>query len=376
MPAGCHNPLFPPAPDGAERLPRCLGCGYRLDGLSHPACPECGRRYDAARPETYSLRRPFVWHRYWWPGMLFTLVSGLVWAVFFYGIGELGWGLFIGLPFMLGTLMGYGGRFNGWMGLLLGPVCLMLCVAMLVALLMVGGLAGMFCGAFLLLFLIPIGIGGLFFGIFAARALAAILKQTAFSQREYLPLLLVIFLLPGLAHLAQVLFAPPVQVETIQTTQRVAARPMSAWDAWMFYEEVDHQPPWLLRMGLPTPSHVEGRIVTVGDREVCVYTGDARLVKRGTSVEPGRLLAFDVVGQHSFEDNSIRLIDGSFRFTPAGPEATDVTLSTRYEPLLRPRALWRPIEHAVTRQLHGHVLEGMRLEIERRRYADNTGGPR
>ncbi|MEM9414780.1 MAG: hypothetical protein AAGA29_04790 [Planctomycetota bacterium] len=304
--------------------------------------------------------------------MLFTLGSGLLWAVLFYSIGALGWGLFIGLPFMLGALLGYGGRFRGWMGILLGPMSLLLCVVLLVAMLMMGGFAGMFCGLILMVFLVPVGVGGLFFGIFAARALAAILKQTAFSQREYLPLLLVIFLLPGVAHLMQVMFAPPIAVETVETTQSVGAGPMSAWDAWVFYEEVEHRPPWLLRFGLPTPSHVEGRIVAVGDREVCVYTGDARLVKQGTAVEPGQLLAFDVVEQHHFEDRSIRLIDGSFRFEPTGSSATDVTLTTRYEPLLRPRALWRPIEHTVAHQLHGHVLEGMRREIADRQYADSA----
>ncbi len=32
---------------------RCLGCGYILDGLPEPRCPECGRGFDPARPETY-----------------------------------------------------------------------------------------------------------------------------------------------------------------------------------------------------------------------------------------------------------------------------------------------------------------------------------
>jgi len=361
---------FPQGLGEPGQVPRCLGCGYTLVGLTHASCPECGRRFDPARPATYSMRRPFVWHRYWWPGVLLSGVSGLLWAVLFYQLGVLGWGLFIGLPFMIGALMGYGGRFDGWMGTLLGPVMVLIVVVVLVVILMLGGLAGFFCGGFLLLFLAPLGIAGLFMGLVVARLLGAILKQTAFSQREYLPILMVLLMLPGLAHLAQVWFAPPLKMETVRTTQTLNVGPDAAWDTWVFYEEVEHRPPWLLRMGLPTPSHVEGRIVAVGDEEVCVYTGDARLVKRGTAVEPGRLLAFDVVGQHHFEDNSIHLVDGSFAFEQAGPGMTDVTLTSRYEPLLRPRILWRPIEHTVAHQLHGHVLEGMRREVDARQYTE------
>ena len=149
---------------------------------------------------------------------------------------------------------------------------------------------------------------------------------------------------------------------------------MQAWDRWVFYEEVEHERPLLLRLGLPTPSHVEGKIQSVGDRQVCVYTGDARLVKKATQVEPGKRLAFDVVGQHHFENNSIRLIDGSFDFAPVTPGETRVTLTTRYEPLLRPRVLWRPIEHTFTHELHGHVLKGMVYEAGEKRFAERRKG--
>ena len=34
----------------AEGYLRCKGCGYSLRGLTEPRCPECGREFDAARP--------------------------------------------------------------------------------------------------------------------------------------------------------------------------------------------------------------------------------------------------------------------------------------------------------------------------------------
>jgi len=35
---------------------RCLGCGYILDGLPEPRCPECGRPFDPNEPATYITR--------------------------------------------------------------------------------------------------------------------------------------------------------------------------------------------------------------------------------------------------------------------------------------------------------------------------------
>ncbi|MEW6251117.1 MAG: hypothetical protein AB1716_10755 [Planctomycetota bacterium] len=37
---------------------RCLGCGYILDGLPEPRCPECGRWFDPGNPDTYGPTGP------------------------------------------------------------------------------------------------------------------------------------------------------------------------------------------------------------------------------------------------------------------------------------------------------------------------------
>jgi hypothetical protein len=36
---------------------RCLGCGYILDGLPEPRCPECARGFDPADPKSYLARQ-------------------------------------------------------------------------------------------------------------------------------------------------------------------------------------------------------------------------------------------------------------------------------------------------------------------------------
>ncbi len=41
---------------GPSEHKRCLGCGYILDHLPEPRCPECGRGFDPLDPETYFVR--------------------------------------------------------------------------------------------------------------------------------------------------------------------------------------------------------------------------------------------------------------------------------------------------------------------------------
>lgn len=43
----------------------CLGCGYRLRGLPHPICPECGRSFDLSDAGTYGdTRSGPAWRRF------------------------------------------------------------------------------------------------------------------------------------------------------------------------------------------------------------------------------------------------------------------------------------------------------------------------
>ncbi|MBX2852445.1 MAG: hypothetical protein KTR15_11955 [Phycisphaeraceae bacterium] len=355
------KPTINPQQDASDsrRHPRCLACGYRLVGLHEAVCPECGRPFDPDNERTFSRKPPFIWYLYWWPGALLSVGAGFAWCVAFYLNQSLGWGIFIAVPFMIGALVGYRPSPKRRTGLITLQVVGLICALILVLMLMAGEFAGVLCGVMLILIFFVPTLGGFYFGILGSYILATILKNTRFSQREHLPVILGLLLLPGIAHLAERAFAPPIEVETVQTEQLVPMGQMQAWGRWVFYEEVTHGRPWLLRLGLPTPSHVEGKIHGVGDRQACVYTGDARLVKQATHVVPGEVLAFDVIEQHKFENNSIRLIDGAFDFERVADDQTRVTLTTRYEPLLRPRVLWQPIEHAFAHELHRHVLRGM-----------------
>ena len=42
----------------------CLGCSYPLVSIQSDKCPECGRRFDRERPETFATSRPGSIRRY------------------------------------------------------------------------------------------------------------------------------------------------------------------------------------------------------------------------------------------------------------------------------------------------------------------------
>lgn len=378
MHAANPQPLSFPE-DRKHRDPRCLGCGYRLVGLDHAQCPECGQPFDPDRPETYSRRRPFVWHQYWWPGAVLALVVGFLWAFTLYKQNELGWGLFIGVPAMLGALMGYfpvkDQRPRAPRIATQGAVGL--AAVVLIVMMMLGGLVGLFCAILLLGAFLPFAFMGYFSGFMLAKVLAAILVNSKFEQRDYLPMLqlLLLIALPGAFHLAQVAFAPPIGPVTVSTTQVLPMGVDDAWDAQMFYEDVPGPRPYLHRIGLPRPIETQGVVRNVGDQHISTYTKDARIVKQATTVVPGETLAFDLVEQTNFEDRALRFQQGRFDFEPIGRNATRVTLTSTYQPLMRPRLLWQPIERAMSRTLHNHILDGMADQAEPEAYTQAKPNP-
>lgn len=344
---------FPPDPERRGRPPRCLACGYALVGLYAARCPECGKTFDPQRADTFSYKAPFDRVRFWTPVAVTAVFTATAWAAAFYAIGSLGWGLFLGVPMMMGLLLWYRHPRALFSTLGVATISAIGVVALLATL----GLAGLFCAIVLLPFYIGFAYAGVLLGIGICAILKAILHHRGFSQRDHLALI-AILLLPGAAHLLERKLVVGVPDEVVSTAIVFDAPPGRAWDAWMFYEEVEHDPPWTLRVGFPKPVAVVHRIEQAGDIEVCVYD-KGRLVKRATHVEPGVALRFEVIEQRGVEDRSIALIDGGFAFTPVGDGQTRVCLTTRYEPKLTPRVIWRPLEHRFAHDLHRHVLAGM-----------------
>lgn len=347
-----EQPPFQWPEHDAEAPPRCLSCGYVLDGLSEARCPECARPFDVRNPRSYSTKPPFLAWTYWFPGLMLAIVGSLLGSVWLIQMGNWGWSLWFAVPFAGGSLIGYGVR-SRWFVLVLLGITLMLsiCTGMMML-----NIAGIFCG----MALAGILLGPIFVGTVLGASLRLILKHSRFSQRSHLPTFL--FLLLPLV--CGVIEGPPrnhLPPESIATSIIVPAPVDACWNAIMFYEEVTHPPPLILRIGLAHPLAARGDCSAVGDVKTCIYNKGV-ITKQVTRIEPGRLLAFDVIEQRIGYERDLRLVDGSFAFQAVDDTHTRITLTTRYEPLLRPRWCWRPFERFAIQTLHGHVIEGMRLK--------------
>lgn len=333
-------------------MPRCMHCAYVLDGLpTRGACPECGCGYDLDVPSTYTTKPPFIGWKYWLPGLATAAALGVATYYLTHAMGNRGVSLWFAVPLAAGCALGYGVRVRG---LVLVFLALWLVPTVILGLFSLS-LVGVVCGATLG----AIVVGPVLAGTGLGAGLRHVMKRTGFSQRAHLPVIFVLFLLPMVCAAIE---GPPragYALERVSTEAEMNAGTEACWDAIVFYEEVTHRPPLLMRLILPRPLRTVGEAQEVGDVKTCVYER-GRLVKRIEEVRRGEVLGFSVAEESIGFDHDVRLIGGSFSFEEIGRGRTRVTLATDYEPLLGPRWCWRPFERLIVQTLHEHVLEGMR----------------
>lgn len=343
------------APLEPSPVPRCITCAYTLSGLKSPGnCPECGRPFNLLVPGTFTFKVPFVRRVFWLPPFVLAGLGGVVMAALLvFGMGNWGVALWVGVPLSIGCIIGYGTRARVFVLVILSLAGLTVFIVALMSM----QLAGIFCG----LVLAAICMGPVLVGTFAGWLLRLTLKTTRFSQRSHLPSIALLAIGPVWAMLEGP--AGPSPPESVSTREVIAAPVQACWDSIMFYEEVRHPAPLILRIGLARPLRTLGGSSLVGDRKTCIYN-KGHITKEITEVSPGRVLAFKVVEQEIGYEHDVRIMGGSFRFDAVDPGHTAVTLTTSYEPLITPRFAWRWAEEMAVHTLHGHVLEGMRRRAE------------
>ncbi len=342
----------------ATATPYCRRCGEVLASTNQPAiCLSCGLQYDLARPDTYATHRSSSRWKFWLPGFLLAVLVGtLTYAGCLQTGTEMGWSLFIAVPVCLGAILGYACRVQTWAFAVLG----ILAIVTVVFTLYIGNLAGIFCGFTLaILFLVPTFVGVLC-GVLLRLFLMAGNWDHAWYFRWYVWL---IAALPLIGQQLEDRIPRRTEIAVIKTGLTIDATPQEAWNAIMFYEDVEHSPPWLLHLALPQPIRSEGSKQKEGEIVTCFYNC-GEIKKRISKVDAPRQLAFNVIDIQMRSENYAKLKDGSFEIEPVGTKQSRITLTTRFERKLRPAFFWEPIEHKVIHTLHGHVLEGMRRKAE------------
>ena len=361
-------PDVPESPDLTVDLRRCcLKCQYPLAETGPSECHWCGQPYDTNDPDSYLPRPVFLRWKFWFPGLCLSIVSGVLSYAVCLLAGDLGFALFVAVPVSFGAILGYSVARASYLTLiLLGFTAIIGVVFSLVTF----SMAGFFCGLMLgLVFVVPVT-----FGLILGIILRLILERTSWDQRSFLPILL-LALLPYAVQAIESSFPRRTEVATVRTELTVDATPQEAWQAVMFYEQVEHDPPWLLRLALPRPVRSVGSKQREGEVVRCFYDR-GYLVKRISRREEGRLLAFEVIEQKLHFERDVTLRDGSFEIVPTDDGRSRIVLTTRYERHLSPAWLWQPIENEVVHTLHEHVLEGMRKDAERRRPPGELPEPR
>jgi hypothetical protein len=331
----------------------CLRCAAELPPAEGPAiCPACGLQYDPARPETYTTRRGSSRWKFWLPGFLCSVAVGTLAYALCLQTGDMGYALFFSVPVSFGAILGYATRMQTWALVSVAVIAIASVIFCLVSM----NLAGIFCGVTLgAIFLVPTFIG-LICGVLLRTILIACKWDHAWYFRWYVWLIAA-----APVGLQQIESSLPRRedIAIVETGLTVDATPEEAWKAIMFYEEVEHAPPWLLHLALPQPIRSEGNKQQEGEIVRCFYNCGT-ISKRISRVQRPRRLDFEVAQAIMRSENYANLKDGSFRIDPVGSRQSRITLTTRYERKLRPAWIWEPIERKVIHTLHEHVLEGMR----------------
>ena len=343
-----------------ESPARCKTCFYVIEELEEARCPECGREFNPFDPASYTTKPPLLRWTLWFPGLAATCVVAILSTSILVMLGNWGWALWFGVPASVGTLLGY--RVPVRIPFLV--ILVFALVAVFIVTLGTLNMAGVFCGVVL----IGVVFGPMTFGMLIGLALRLVLKATNFSQRAYLPAILAL-----LAPIFWGVIEGPARqdhaVEMIETSRVVDAPIEAVWDSVVFFEEVEHKPPLILRIGLAHPLSTSGSAKAVGDVKRCLYD-KGHITKQITDVELHQRLSFAVIEQQIGYERDVRLIGGNFAFEAIDEKRTRVTLTTEYRPLLTPRFAWRWGERIAVHTLHNHVLEGMAIKAEERANRD------
>jgi hypothetical protein len=352
----------PPMTPNSRGVPHyCLRCHARLpvhnpleDVPAVAKCLRCGLPYVPGRPETYTTRRAPYYKSLWFNGLVLPVLVGLVCYAIVQARGSMGYVLFLGVPFVVGIVLGLLTRGTIWLNLMLALTAIACLVLALVSM----SFSGVFCGFMLGVFFL----GPAFLGVIIGMVIKAVAGDPVWDRRRY-AILGAVVLLPLGAERIESRWPPAREVAEVRTSTVFPAPAGASWEAIQFYEEVTHKPPLLLKLALPRPVRTEGGPrVAVGHALRCLYRR-GYLEKVITERDEPRRLVFVVTEQRIGFENEVALLDGRFDLEPIGATSTRVTVATRYRRQLRPAWLWEPMERTIIHTLHGHVLEGMRRRL-------------
>jgi hypothetical protein len=147
-------------------------------------------------------------------------------------------------------------------------------------------------------------------------------------------------------------------IQSIVSHRSVAAPIAQVWNSLRFYEELDHKPPFLLRLLLPRPQRTVTSPKTVGEQTTLPYDS-GHYSKQVTKLEAPHRYEFDVTEQRMRSDRGVLLLSGAYTLRELSATQTDLSITTRYASGIRPRWFAEPVERLLCRRLQRHLLDAV-----------------
>ena len=290
------------------------------------------------------------------------------------GLGNYGWGLFVGIPFFLGlnSVLIYGFHRPRSLGKCL--LVSLLSVALVGTALFFIAVEGLIC----LVMAFPLAVVVALFGGF----IGYILQQRQSFPAESLRVVSLIFvLLPGLVLLESAIAEEP-PLYAVHTSQVVNAEPEKVWPKLVSFTELAQPQELLFQTGIAYPIRAEIDGTGVGAVRHCVFS-------TGEFVEPikvwdePRLLKFTVSAQppvmnewSPYRDlhpphleNYLLSREGQFLLTPVAGGKTLLEGTTWYQNRFWPAAYWHVWSDFIIHRIH------MRVLVHIKRLAENNNTP-
>jgi uncharacterized membrane protein YhaH (DUF805 family) len=294
-------------------------------------------------------------------GSISVVVALLVVALCVYGLGSYGGALFVGTPFLFGTLC-------AWIANLGAPRTLRSTLGVVNLSFTACGVALVFAsmeGAICILMAAPIGFALANFGALLGWSIRDSVRQLGTTCA----------VLPAL--LAADAIAPPPKPHEVASSIDVDAPPEAVWRHVVGFSTIPDEPEGLFRLGLACPMRATIDGAGVGAVRRCEFTTGA-FVEPITAWDEPRRLAFDVAEHpppmielspystvHAPHlDGYFRSVRGEFRLVALPGGRTRLEGSTWYLLDMGPRAYWDLWADALVHRIHLRVLRHVKRLAE------------
>jgi hypothetical protein len=320
------------------------------------------------RPKNWDAEAAELWRR----GGSFGRAATLAWIVtvpatlllLLLGVTVLrnyGWGVFVGIPFLLGFLSvvvftrGGPRSWNDCVLVMLGSIGLTALTIVLVA----------FEGLVCLLMALPIALMLSWFGAYVAYTI----QRQRWNAQRIASLCLTLFALAPALMAAERADAPEPELRAVVTSVVVAAPPELVWKRVVSFPPIPPPQEWLFAAGIAAPLSAEIDGAGAGAIRRCVFTTGAFVEPIDRWDEP-RLLHFAVTGQPPpmrewspyaihppHLDGFLVSRAGQFRLEPLADGRTLLEGTTWYSNRMWPACYWNLWSDAFIHAIHRRVLD-------------------